>query len=359
MKNLIILCISLGLLAVLAHEPTTEDFTTFTYEEAIELALESRPEIDDLEDAISDLRDTRRDLREMLSHSAWLSTTQVTELRRHVEEIDRQIEELNLDIRIIELRAEQTLRNILFDIVTTAIDIESMESTLIVSNENYRRANTLYQLRMISANELRRARSSLAQDEMNLVNLHFTKANSQANLNLLLGQPVYQQTVVYFERVLSNPPENLTQHITRSVSQSPTIRQMQINTTRQRIALNAHNERCNITPWHDCDTHVQLREAYDRARRNQSLETRRIETALRIAHSNAEQLRNQEHAIKLELYQAIENLEIAQLSLELGRSTQFEIVIAQNNTRIVELDVERVLYRQWVLQLTLDNPALL
>lgn len=194
---------------------------------------------------------------------------------------------------------------------------------------------------------------------INLSNLHLTKANSQASLNNLLGQSLHQQTIVHFERNIPIPPENLTRYMTQTVTQAPTIRQMQLNTDRQRVALNAHREQCTIFDWRDCDTHIELREAHDRARLNQDISTRTMETALRVAHSNMYQLLTQQESAQLELYQATQSLEAAKANLELGRGTQFEVTIAQHEIYNVELAIERILYRLWLLGFTLENPVLL
>jgi len=337
-----------------------EDYTVFTYEEALELALETFPEIQDLENAIEELEDLRDDLRDVLALTYWMiAYTRGSTIRSHLDEVERQIEELTLDIRVIELRAELTLRNMLSDIANAAIDIEIMEASIVVSEESLRRANLLYSLGMISTSERRRAESRIMQEEMSLDNLRLVMANSQASLNLLLGQSPYQLTIVEYEITQSEAPVNLTRHITQTVAQAPAIRQTQINTERQRDAYNIHKERCHISPWRDCDSCVELHEAYARARLDQSLATRTMETALRMAHNRMSQLRTQEQAGSLELLQAVEGLETAEINLELGRGIPFEITQARHEVLDAELNVKRFLYRQWVLDFTLANPVLL
>jgi len=332
----------------------------FTYDEALELTLELLPAIKDfenlieeLEEQLDDISDFRREMGE------WLSYTTLTMLRRVETEIERQIEIFYLEINMIELRAELTIRNAISDIAIAEIDIEIMEAAIILAYQNLQRLTILHQHGRVSANELRQAENLLNQKQMSLENLQLIMTIELEGLNHILGQPPYQLTVVEFERTQPELPEDLTHHISQTVRQAPSIRQMQINTDRYDDEVTIHMDRCNYAPRRDCEAYIVLREAYERVALDQRLAERAMEAALRTAYNELLQLQIQEEAARLALTHAIEDYEIARINHNFGRVTRFDIEIALNAVFIEAQAIERILYRQWLLEFILTNPVLL
>ena len=364
MKKLLLICSIL--LAVSVPVTVYEDEycgdrpVVFTYNKALELALEDLPALQDAENRIKELEEERDDLRDFLRMVQWSwGTSAVDALRLQITEIDREKEHLTYSIQIIELQTERALRNAISGILNAAIDIEVAEVSIEINTEYLRRVTLMRQFGLASASELRIAEQRLAQEKIGLENLRLAKTNAQYNLNHLLGQPSYQWTYVEFERELPEIPEGLPRHIERLVPTAPTIRQLQINVVRRRGYVTRHINDCHFVSRRNCEVYAPLREAYDRARLERDIAIRQMETALRTAYSNLEQLFNREAAARVNLDQAIVRLETAYTNLELGRVTQFDVDRAYFDIFSAELAIERILNEQWVLAFLLENPVLL
>jgi len=369
MKRLLLMCgvllaIFIPVVAFGAEEEYVEEpIVIFTYNEALALALEDIPALQELENRIEELEEElyyfNRDFRNL----RWqLSETAINELRRQQTELEREIEHLSLDAIIIRLRREQSLRNNLVANANAAIDIEIAEAALVLTEEQLRRTGLLHRFGFASASELRIAQQRLTQEQMSLDNLQVAQTNALSNLNHLLGQPSHQQTYVEFERELPEIPENLISHIPALVAQAPTIRQMQFNVYRRQEERERHlriyrdrGER----PRRDCEICEALQFAYDIVSLEQSTAMRAMETALRTAHSNLEQMHTQEAAARLRLTQAEESLQTAETNLDLGRVTQFDVDMALYAIFNAEQAIERILNLQWGMVLLLGNPVLL
>ena len=364
MKKLLLLCTVLLTVSVpitVYDEEYYEDGPiVFSYCEALELAREDLPAIQDAESRIEELEEERDDLRDFFRQvQGFWGETALDGLRRQMTEMDREKEHLSLNIQIVELQTERALRNAISGMLNAAIDIEIAEASIEISTEHLRRVGIMRQFGLASAGELRVAEQRLSQEQISLENLHLAKTNAQYNLNHLLGQPPYQWTYVEFERELPEIPEGLSRHIERLVPTAPTIRQLQIDVARRQDDRARHRRECHFESRRNCEAYIALREAYDRARLDRDIAIRLMETALRTAYSNLEQLFNREATALVNLDQAMARLETAYTNLELGRVTQFDVDSAYVDVFIAELEIERILNEQWVLAFLLAHPVLL
>ena len=282
-----------------------------------------------------------------------------TAIKRHIEEIDRQIEHLELEISIVKLQAESNLRRAIYNMFSVAIEIQNAEAAARLGLEQLRLVEVRHQFGRASANDLRIADYSISREQMNLDNLHRTKANAMGGLNNLLSQPPHQQTIVEHEHDMPDISVNIARHIERLVRDAPTIRQLQIDFDRHRLNLSRHEDDCFAWPREDCDICTLLRDTYARARLIRDIETRAMETSLRMAFNQLETLRTQEAAARLSLEQAQKNYETVKTNLELGRVTLFEVNNAAYAVASAERNIEVIMFRQWVLWLSLANPVLL
>ena len=367
-KQLLLLGTLLAMLIPVAAFAAGEEYeklpiVVLTYSEALALALEDVPAIQNLENRIAELQKERNDLNEAYRLTRWqISAAAADGLRSQITELNRQIEHMSLEIDTIKLRREQALINAIAVIANAAIDIETAEASIVITSEQVRRTGRLHSFGFASASELRIAQARLTQEQVNLDNLLITKANGLSTLNHLLGQPVYQQTYVELERELPEIPGNLTNHIESTVLQAPSIRQMRFDIYRRREDMAQHRavyRYLGVSPRRNCETCQALQSAYDIAVLQQTTAIRAMDTALRAAYNNLEQLQNQESAARLALGQAEEALQIAQTNFELGRVTQFEIDSALFSIFSAQQAIERILNQQWVMMLVLENPALL
>jgi len=366
MRKLILLA---GLLLAISMPVLTYAYeesvlVVLTYEEALALALEDVPALQVLENRLEELEKERYDLNEDIRRMQWQVSTAVLDSMRHQRtELDRQIAHTNLDIEILTLRQEQLLQRAILTIANTTLDLETAEASIAITIEEVRRTERLHHFGLASATELRQARSRLLAEEMNLSNLYIAAVNGLSNLNHLLGQPSYQETYIEWERELPEIPENLSNHISALVLASQTIRQMQINIYRRNEERAQHIEeyrqRGVPRPRRDCDVCEALDWAVDMAVLERTTTKRSMETALRIAFSNLEQLQTEEELARLTLAQAEESLQAAKTNFELGRVTQFEIDRWMFAVFSAEQSIEGILNQQWAAMLALDNPVIL
>ena len=363
MKKLLLLCCAALMIVALAADYDDYDeqtATVFSYAEALALTIEGLPVIQDLENAIEDLEEQLDDLRTMYREIRWfLSSTVLDRFRRQMTEVERQIQHFRLDIETAKAQAELSLRRAILDIANAAMDIDAAEASLLISTEHLRHVSLRHEFGLASANDLRLAEQRLEQELIRLENLRLTQSNAQGRLNHLLGQPPYQETVVEFERVLPEIPDNLQHHISTIAPNTPASRQIHINVLRRRDDITQHVDQCRYTSRRNCETYIALRTAHERVRLDHAIAIRQTETALRTAYSSLEQLFNREAAALVNLDQAVTRLETAHTNFELGRVTRLDVDRAYFDVLSAAMDVERVLYEQWLLGLLLRYPGLL
>jgi len=364
MKKIILLCAVLLVVFLPVYvygEEYEDDIVILTYDEALALAVESLPAIWDLEAHIEELEETRDDLRDDLRRISWAGGDAVAAMRREMTELDRLIASANMEIETLVLRTELSLRTQLISIINNAMDIEAAKGSMDLSRENLRHIELRLRFGMASANDLRLANARITQEYMSLDILLAAQASIREDLNYFLDLPPYQYVIIEFERYLPEMPENLSPLITQAVSQAPTSRRMQFDVLRARESLALHRERCTYRGRRRnvCDTCDTLIDRYDRAVIDRNIEIRRMETALRAAYNRLEQLQTQEAAAILALEQGQDALEIIKTNLDLGRATQFDVDSAIVARHVMEQAIERILYQQWVLVLSLANPELL
>jgi len=375
MKKLLLICgVMLALLIPIAvfgqeHENGYENeyeedpIIVLTFDEALAYVLEDIPFLIDLENRIYDLEEEIYDLNVEYRRIRWQTSTDIlNRMRSQRTELDRQLEYLYLDLDILVLRNEQALRSALLNIINVALDIETAEASLIITAEQLRRAEILHNFGLNSANDVRIIQTRLIQEQLSFENLLISQINVQNNLNHLLGKSADMEIYVEFERELPEIPEDITSHIEALAAQAPNIRQMQFNVYRRSEDLARHLDiyrQRGIRPPRDCETCEELHEALDRVNLERGIVIRAMETALRSAYSNLEQLQTQENAARVALAQAEENLQTAIINFDLGRVTQFEITLAELEIFYAQQAIERILNQQWGLVLGLGNPVLL
>jgi outer membrane protein TolC len=272
--------------------------------------------------------------------------------RRGLRELDDQMYILRIQQQQSKLGIENTLRSLMIVVAELEATITTMEANLALSEENLRRVTVRHSFGLASSNELRAVRQALNIEEMNLLLRKTNLYNARNSLNLLLGQPLAQHTIIEFERELPEIPEDLDAHINEIIPQTPSIRLLQMDVDREYEAMRAYRGT-------DRETRAALREAYERAtqRRNQSMLT--MEAALRRAYNDLLNLQTQKESQLLQVYRAQQALETAETNLALGRVTRHEITQAQLAIFQAEQAIESTLNQKWTLAFRLQNPTLL
>ena len=300
------------------------------------------------------------------------------EARNSLDELERQILRLQLYQEQAELALELLLRSIVVDMAEQATLIGILEAELALAEENQHRLALSYALGFISAHDLRTAEHSFTQNYAQLEELRRSYSISRQNLNYLLGLPLSHPTLISFNRQMSHIPQNLSVRIAETVSQAPSIRQLQLGLDsamgarrvytgndrdihisaydRQRAVNNVANNNNNIAAIR---SRIALQDAVDRAVLGQEQAMRTMEAALHRGYANLEGLIAQYAAMQRDLAQASAALEAAAVSFELGHITRFEVDAAQLAIPRIEHDIEKILNQKWILGFMLENPSLL
>jgi outer membrane protein TolC len=275
----------------------------------------------------------------------------------NLEEIDRQIESLRIQREQTAFSAESILRNMLASIEEQEKQLEMLKFEIDIAEESLRQTTILHSLGLRSANDLRLATQRTTQINLQQQEHERNMYNLRQSLNLLLGQPGSQSTLVVFEITLPEPPESLNRHITQSVAQSPSIRQSQISVARARADLqffetqlrtNQHYHFLSPTT-EERATRISLEEAYTRAVNSHNQEVTTMETALRQAFNDLENLATRKESQTIELENARQNLENIQTNFSLGRATQFDVKQAEFAILTATQNIERTVMQQWLL----------
>jgi len=364
-KKIVILCAVLlaVLLPMRVHGVGAYDDTVnLTLAEAHELILEGLPAIWDLESHLYDLNYTRNEMDiEFRRYVRGRTRDIVNAWNRKSIELDREIAVVEMNIEVLALRTKFVLHTTVANIIGAEMDIDTAEASIAIERENLRHVTLRHRLGLASASDLRAANTRINQAYMNLDNLHTAAAIARESLNELLGLAACQYVIIEFERILPEIPEDLAYYITQKVLQTPTARRMQITVNRYQEELAWHQYNCIYSRRrrNECETCETLTESHKRAVIDRDLEIRRMEVALRITYNRLEQLQTGEMAARLALELGLYNLEMVKTNYDLGRVTQLDVDRAAMSLAVLEQTIERNLYQQWLLKITINNPELL
>jgi len=315
----------------------------------LQTAIQSVVGIQDLSNSIAMMEMQRQSILAELNRTSPTSEM-ITETRRSMTELDRQIRNLSLQQEITRLIRENAFRSAIIAVTSLQESIGFEESILALQVTNLNRAYVRYEFGLVSSNYIREAESALVQAQMNIDGLRLNLNTAMGNLNHMLGEPLYQHTVIEFQRELFQLPEDKS--IRTIITETPTIRQQQINVDRARDARNAYT-------GNDRDTIAVLRDAYQRAamERDQAIDAMEI-SMLRVLNE-FENLLFTEDSLLIELANAYQAMENTLLNFEFNRATQNDVEQAQLNIYRIRQRLESNSTSKWAMSFLLQNPSLL
>ncbi|MCL2224828.1 MAG: hypothetical protein FWB96_07670 [Defluviitaleaceae bacterium] len=318
---------------------------------------------------------------------------EIAELRRDVQrnmnELDRQTTMLEMGREQAELSVEYILRSLIVAQAELDSFIESFTASLALQEMNLTRMTVMHQVGMLSTHDFNAAKHGLSQARTQLEEMKRTRQTLMQSINHLLGQPLEQDTVIEFEREFHETPEDLTAHIEAAITETHTIRSLQLDVERasdarwvytgnranvslseseRRRAHNPNRITQNIWSLEQTDedeeieslrTRIALQEAFERAETNHEQTIRQMEANLLRAYTELEALHTQYEAQQADHARALENLEVAITNLALGLITQFEVEGARLAVFAAEQEKDLTLTRKWALSFRLENPTLL
>jgi len=317
--------------------------------QTLQSAIQSMMAVQDLGNAIAMMESQRHSVFQELNR-ANTTSEMIDELRRGMTELDRQVRNLSLQQEITKLVRESALRSAIIAVTSLETAIRLEESIFELKVTNLNRAYVRYEFGLVSSNYIREAENALVIAQMNMDGLLINLNTAMRNLNHMLGVYLYQYTVIEFPQELLELPEDVD--IRAIITDTPSIRQLQINVDRARDARNAYT-------GDDRDTITALREAYQRAvmERDQAIATMEI-SMLRV-RSELENLIVTSESLLIELENAYQTLENTLLNFELNRATQHEVEQAQLSIYRIRQRIDTNNNSKWTLSFQLENPSLL
>ena len=232
---LCIAMVALMLVPIHAYEAEVEDEpVVFTFEEARQMVIGSVLAVRDIDNTLREMQNTRRDLnsylrrlREALAHERLIRVA-----RRDLNEHDRTVQGLRLQQEQAVLSAELNLHRTIATMAENEARIKTLEADIGFAQDSVRRTAILHEHGLASDRTLSAARYAYTTQQAGLEELLRGQYNIRQSLNALLGQPLYQYTVIEFDATLPQFPADLDRHIQTLVQQSPTIQSLQIELNR-------------------------------------------------------------------------------------------------------------------------------
>ncbi|MDR1664150.1 MAG: hypothetical protein LBR83_04410 [Clostridiales bacterium] len=345
-------------------------------QEQIDAIMEKQ---DELEEDLRDLKQykiynkqfTEEDLNKMknemhelafsvLADDGTINQQDVDAIENALDDMDRNMESLKLGQQMIPVTREISLRNALKDEANALLDIELMEATLVLDEENVRRVTLKNEYGLASSAEVREAEQTLAQNQKNLEALNIQLENYSQAINEVLQLSPYEKIRVTYIRTLSNPPANIEVFLTERLLETPSLKQKEIETAIKKAELDyrdSENKRRGIKL--DKDKIDTLKVEYDKLARE--YEDRRIalEAAIRANFSDLEALLKKEETLTVELEKANDTYETALIRLNAGQVTQYDADLARLGIKQKEIEIEKNKNDYWTLKFMFDNPFLL
>ena len=161
---------------------------------------------------------------------------------RDNRERQREIRRTQQILRYMEEDLRNTRINLLRQTIST---IGSIRSAIIITEERLsfqeltlERITTEYSFGVVSRVMKREAESAITRTRFDLNELRFAYQNGIILLNLILGEPLNQYTVIEIEKDFQEMPEDITMYAAVEVSDKPRIRILQIAVDRAEESYN-------------------------------------------------------------------------------------------------------------------------
>jgi outer membrane protein TolC len=386
-----------------------DEAVTFTYEQALRMALNNNLDLQDLNTEIRNAHEAIRDeiwrmerqffgsrpqieLTERAIENALqrlygrlrnnnynFSSEPVTprqnrEHRHYVRELIRHMEGLRLHRQQTELANEFILRNAVVTLTGIDLSINVLQREIDFMEVNLERLALAHSLGFIGTHELQTATYEFAQMLTGLDELLRNQTTARHELNYLLNQPFSQHTHVTFSYEI---PSFADWNITAAIGQDPSIRLVQMELDRAmserwvytgndrdiRITENERRTGMNITGANTSNNQTNLRnrialqDAVERAVLGREQAIRTMEATLRRGFTDLEGLVAYEAALGIGLSQAQTILEMAIFNFDVGYTTRLDIYAAELLIYRIEQDIKMVINQKWILSFLLQNPS--
>jgi len=309
------------------------------------------------------------------------------EAQRNLNEFDRNMQYLRLQQEQARLVAEFNLRRIIVAMAEQNMLLEVYKTELVLAGDSYRRMSIMSGFGLVSDRDLSVARYRFAGHHTRLDEHQRRQENTKQELNILLGQPLNQNTIITSSIVLPGLPGDLTHHIHTLVRQAPSIQMLQaevdsaldarwvytgdnrniiISTRDRQRAWAEERPRGYTGPQHtpteeilQLRNRLALQEAVERTIFERDRAMQALEAAIRQGFNDYAGLLDRADILDTQLTQTKAALETILFEYELGLVAQYEVEYARLASIRAGHNIEILNMQKWILSFRLENPSLL
>lgn len=358
----------------------TDNTTVYTYDEALQMAVDKSSSLKDIEDSVDYLDEARDDIGDLLwsldqqgsqlnSNLFDLSeqTNEVLaaqlavqdniestiEAARNLKNIEIQKQMIDVNEQMVRDGVELALKSYINNIKNTQRQIELLDANVELGKQNIENLELKNKLGYESDYNLESAKTTQMQNESSLEVLKLNLQTQKQALNNLLGldanQDVYVESDVTFDAL---EDIDLEQYILRQREIDPSIKTLQSNVT-----LAEYKERTNAA--YDSESEISVRNELNTAKRNLEDGKDTLEQNIRTAYNNIKQLEENNKSLLRAVEQAKDDYNSVVASYNAGMATEYEVNQAKLGILSAEKDVEDNAASYDLLTFTFGKPYLL
>ena len=286
----------------------------------------------------------------LLSNPA-LIRDMIEDIRVYIGKLDRQIRSLRLQQEQARLEREYALRIGIVAIKELEIFIDIMKAHIELAEIYLYRSLLRYDFGRLSSRDILAKQRNLAQNRIELTEFERARHNARRSLNLLLGQPLNQNTKVEVARNIPELPDNISSHSRRVATNAPITRIMAIDIEQSREARRLYD-------GDDREFRDALRRAYDRAVLGRDQTILVLEAATHRSISDLQNLFGRKKLAYIELEHAKSILDLTKHNFDHGRAIEYDILLAYFDVYLVGQNMITITNQMWILEFLVEHPML-
>lgn len=358
----------------------TEDTRILSYDEALKMAVDKSSDLKALEDSVDYLKKMRTDLGDLvwsldqqqhIINSNLFNLSQQTneilaaqlELQTNVENVivaARNIKNVEIQQSMVSVNEEMVkdgvelaLKSYVNNIRSTQTQIDLLEASIEVGEENIKNLELKNKLGYESDYNLSTAKTTQENNKNNLEVLKLNLANEKQALKTLLGidasEDVYVESETSFNKLQG---VDLEKYVDSKREKDPSIKTLKNNLT-----LAEYKERTNAA--YSSENKIGVRNEVNSAQRALADGKDNLEKGIRSAYNNLKQLEENNEMLLRSVEQSKSDYNSVVASYKSGMATAYQVRQAKLGILSAEKAVEDNAMQYDLLAFTFDRPYLL
>jgi len=359
-----------------------ENTTVYTYDEALQSAINKNSDLKNLDDSISYLVEARSELGNNLKimddayesytflqnsaangdisdydtiqarmSSTLDSTIQIMQSMKSTD-VNRSLKDVNEEMIKDGLAA--TLKNHLSSIKTAQMNISLLEENVKLGQENIDNMELKLSVGMESEKNVSAAKLEQKQLESNLESSKLALDKLKQSLNDFMGANADENILIDYEITFDKLDDvSLESYVTLKTQNDPSIK-----TLKAKVDLAEYNKRIASVSATDSER-LNLTNNYNTAVRTLKDTQDSMETNIRNTYNSIKQLEEQNKANKAAVQKAIEDYNSVVVSYQAGMATNYQVSQAKMAILNAEIEVEKNALNYDLLVFTFERPYML